>query len=81
MLLDRSVYLCGKSYGTNDIPRPKWIQEITEEFGKCPGGGGEVNKRLCNNRRTRGRFEVMGAIKNGTRDEVHAQVQRSFLRL
>ena len=45
------------------------------------GGGGEVNKRLCNNRRTRGRFEVMGAIKNGTRDEVHAQVQRSFLRL
>ena len=66
MLLDRFVYLCGKSYGTNDIPRPKWIQEITEEFGKCPGR--KVYKRLCNNRRTRGRFEVMGARKNGTRD-------------
>ena len=66
MLLDRFVYLCGKSYGTNDIPRPKWIQEITEEFGKCAGR--KVNKRLCNNRRTRGRFEVMGARKNGTRN-------------
>ena len=23
MLLDRFVYVCGKSFGTNDIPRPK----------------------------------------------------------